>query len=144
VLKTLTDPAGTFLPGAETALQNQLQQDEINRLNAPKVFGPISWYDISDLFFLVAGVSGGVPNWGKLSGAEIKGFTRHGLNSAISHDGVGVSEKAMIDAVKNPLNISPQSNGTFLIEGRDATVILNSDGEVVTTWANTKNGWRIK
>jgi hypothetical protein len=33
----------------------------------------------------------------------INGYTRHGLNQAISRDGVGVSPSAILDAVKIPL-----------------------------------------
>jgi hypothetical protein len=44
----------------------------------------------------------------------IKGYTRHGLNQAISRDGVGVSPSAISDAVSNPANIVEQSGGRLM------------------------------
>jgi len=72
----------------------------------------------------------------------IQGFTRHGLNQLISNDEHGVNNKALLDAVQNPLQIFQQSGGRVGYEGVDATVILNSVGKVITTWANTHLGWR--
>jgi hypothetical protein len=49
----------------------------------------------------------------------------------------------MEDAVKN--STSPpeaQANGTFKYVGKDAVVVLNQEGKVVTTWARNSNGWR--
>jgi hypothetical protein len=40
----------------------------------------------------------------------------------------------MLDAVKNPLKVRPRSNGTIQYIGRDATVVLNPAGKVVTVW----------
>ncbi len=74
----------------------------------------------------------------------IKGFTKHGINSAISHDGVGVSSKAMLDAVKNPMKVVNQADGAVKYVGKNATVILNKAGEVITTWARNSAGTRIK
>ena len=77
----------------------------------------------------------------------ITGFTRHGINQAISNDGVGVSERAMLDAVANPTKVERLVDGfgreSVRYTGSDAVVVLNLEGEVVTTWALTKNGWRI-
>jgi hypothetical protein len=35
----------------------------------------------------------------------LTGYTKHGLNQAISRDGVGVSPAAILDAFKNPTSI---------------------------------------
>ena len=43
------------------------------------------------------------PRRGNAIGGKITGFTKHGINSAISHDGVGMASRAILDAVKNPL-----------------------------------------
>jgi hypothetical protein len=75
---------------------------------------------------------------------EITGMTRHGAERAEGRDGVGVSQEAMADAVANPIS-GPNyqsKNETYMYEGRDATVFLNEQGRVVTTWATTSNGWR--
>jgi RHS repeat-associated protein len=75
--------------------------------------------------------------------SEITGYTSHGLAQAIERDGVGVSVRAIGDAVRSPLSVFGRANGTFGLVGRDATVILNSSGEVVSTWANGAAGFRL-
>ncbi|RWR37449.1 hypothetical protein DK313_15270, partial [Mycobacterium tuberculosis] len=32
--------------------------------------------------------------------------------------------------------------GAYVYVGKDATVVLNKDGQVVTAWANSRAGWR--
>ncbi len=76
--------------------------------------------------------------------AEITGFTRHGLAQAISREGVGVNEQAMLDAVNAPVKVINQADGTTRFVGKDATVVLNGEGRVVTTWANGSAGTRIQ
>ncbi len=74
---------------------------------------------------------------------SITGFTQHGLEQALGRDGgVGVSDSAMADAVTNPVEVEEQTGGRTLYVGTNATVVLNSDGEVITTWANNSAGWR--
>jgi RHS repeat-associated protein len=80
----------------------------------------------------------------KAIGGKITGYTRHGLNQAISRDGVGVSPRAILDAVKNPLRSIPQSNGAMKYVGEKATVILNQAGKVISTWARSSAGTRIQ
>ena len=58
---------------------------------------------------------------------DITGFTRHGINQAISR---GVSPGAMHDAVVRPLQILPQANGTTQYIGRGAVAVLNPLGQV--------------
>jgi hypothetical protein len=74
----------------------------------------------------------------------IKGFTKHGLNQAISRDGVGVSTKAMLDAVKNPKSIVDQAERGVKYIGEHATVILNKAQKVISTWAHDISSWRIR
>jgi RHS repeat-associated protein len=76
--------------------------------------------------------------------AEITGFTRHGLAQAISREGVGVNEQAMLDAVNAPVSVETRANGTTRFVGKDATVVLNGEGRVVSTWANSGAGRRIQ
>jgi len=33
-------------------------------------------------------------------------------------------------------------NSTYVYRGRDAEVVLNEEGRVVTTWATSSRGWR--
>jgi RHS repeat-associated protein len=86
-----------------------------------------------------AAASGGA---GARQGGSIDGFTKHGLNQAISRDGVGVSNPAMLDAVKNPTQVVQQPGGRTMYVGKDATVVMNSQGKVITTWANGSAGQR--
>jgi RHS repeat-associated protein len=76
-------------------------------------------------------------------GGPITGFTKHGINQAISRDGVGVANHAILDAVKNPKQVVQQSGGRTMYVGRDATVITNAQGKVISTWANGSAGTRI-
>lgn len=63
--------------------------------------------------------------------ADIKGFTKHGVNQAINRN---VSPSEILDAVNNPVKIEPQSNGTTRYIGRNAVVVLNPIGQIVTVW----------
>ena len=65
----------------------------------------------------------------RLAGNLISRFTRHGLNQTISR---GVAPGDMLDAVSHPIQILPRPNGTVRYVGRNATVVLNPDGGVVT------------
>ena len=76
-------------------------------------------------------------------GVVITGYTFHGLHQAIGRDGVGVSPRAMLDAIRNPLSITKRSGGITQYKGRHAVVRMNAHGQVVTTWARGKAGFRI-
>lgn len=76
-------------------------------------------------------------------GGRITGYTRHGLNQAISNDGVGVAAAAILSAVRNPLQAVSQAKGAIMYSGEHATVVLNREGRVITTWATSRAGWRI-
>jgi hypothetical protein len=75
---------------------------------------------------------------------QITGRTVHGDQQALSRDGGhGVSDEAMNDAVQNPTKPpAPQPGGSYKFVGKNATVILNSAGKIVTTWARNSAGWR--
>jgi hypothetical protein len=70
------------------------------------------------------------PKRVRLAG-DITGFTKHGINQAISR---GISPASLHQAVVNPVQILPQANGTTQYVGRGAVVVLNPLGQVVTTW----------
>jgi len=99
---------------------------------ATVVFGPAELVGLGVRAAEGAGVAG-----------KITGFTKHGLNQAISRDGVGVSSRAILDAVKNPQSIVSQGKGVVKYIGEHATVILNDTGKVITTWAHDVSAWRI-
>jgi hypothetical protein len=76
--------------------------------------------------------------------AEITGLTRHAEERAAAREGTGVSDEAMADAVANPTT-APEYDAerrTYRYKGVDATVVLNEQGRVVTTWAESSRGWR--
>jgi hypothetical protein len=46
--------------------------------------------------------------------------------------------------VKNPTDpVEAQPGGRYKYVGKDAVVILNQNGKVITTWATNSAGWRI-
>ncbi len=79
-------------------------------------------------------------------GGSIHSATRsrgyHAVDRAIDRDGHGVAPQAILDAVRNPVHTITQASGRTRYVGRDATVVLEDDGTLVTTWATNRNGWR--
>jgi hypothetical protein len=78
---------------------------------------------------------------------EITGLTEHGEQQALGRDGGrGVSEEAMRDAVNNPVKpVEEQAHPdgpTYKYRGKDAVVVLNQNGVVVTTYAKSSAGLR--
>jgi RHS repeat-associated protein len=74
----------------------------------------------------------------------LTGYRKHGIDQAISRDGVGVTYAAILAAVKQPLKVVQQTQGRLHYVGENASVILNSAGEVITTWARNSTAWRIR
>ena len=77
---------------------------------------------------------------------EVTGRTAHGEQQLQGRDGHGVNDDAVDDAVANPTRppkyIPDKYGGVYRYVGRNATVNLNKDGQVVTAWANNSAGWR--
>jgi hypothetical protein len=83
-----------------------------------------------------------VPD-GTLVPSEISGSTVHGRDSVLNHDGHGVNDEALADAVANP--ISPpkwQRDGSIRYQGKDAVVVLTQGGRIITAFAKNHHGWR--
>jgi hypothetical protein len=73
----------------------------------------------------------------------IKGYTQHGLEQAIERDaGRGVSPSAILDAVRSPLSESVQDGGRTKFVGQNAVVVVNSEGQIVTTYPLNSAGLR--
>lgn len=72
----------------------------------------------------------------------ITGYSREGINRAIDRDSVGVSPRAILDAVRSPLQVERGRGGATIFRGRYATVIRNAAGRIITAWANNRGGWR--
>jgi|GEM_PF-3412183 len=84
----------------------------------------------------VTGTSGAVA-------AKITGYTKHGLNQAISRDGGrGVAAKAILSAVKEPAKIVEQTGAKTAYIGKDAKVVLNSEGKAITAIPRNNEGLR--
>ena len=70
---------------------------------------------------------------------KLTGHTYHGLNQAIGrNNGRGVNAKAMLQALKSPERIIPQADGAIKYVGEKATVILNSEGKIITTYGQSR------
>lgn len=69
---------------------------------------------------------------------RIAGYTKHGLEQAIGREGKGVAAKAILGAVKNPIKIIRQSGGRIKYIGKQATVIINRMGKIITTWGQPR------
>jgi hypothetical protein len=93
-----------------------------------------------------AGSGGSTPDAPFEAPKEITGRTQHGEQQIQSRDGHGVNDEAVNDAVANPTEppqyIPDKYGGTYQYIGQNATVNLNKDGQVVTSWANNSLGWR--
>ncbi|MGM9899391.1 MAG: hypothetical protein ACI32E_02275 [Bacilli bacterium] len=85
---------------------------------------------------------GSIASFGMLATNPMTGFTHHGLEQALFRDGHGVSRKAILNAVKHPLDVVNQGVKGIKYVGKLATVVLNSTGKVITTWVTTSAGWR--
>ncbi len=75
----------------------------------------------------------------------LTGYTKHGLNQAISRDGVGVSPAAILDAFKGPTSIVGQTGkygGAFQMTGQNAVIVVNPQGQIITTWGTSSAGLR--
>jgi RHS repeat-associated protein len=89
---------------------------------------------------IVHNCSGGV----RAVASRITGYTRHGLQRVIGRDGHGVHPRAIIDAVRNPLKaVTDVASRKSVYRGRDATVVLNEHGKVITAYAKGRRGWRF-
>jgi hypothetical protein len=103
---------------------------------------------------MFAGIAIGTDGIGELAvadagaPAEITGIVRgskepfHVIDRILGRDGHGVSNDAMMGAIKNTSKVARQANGTFRLIGKNAVVVVNKTGKIVTTWARNSNGWR--
>ena len=83
-----------------------------------------------------------VKKTNKVAG-KITGYTKHGLSQAIGRDGGrGVKASAILDAVRNPTKTVFQDGGKVKYIGKQAVVVLNSEGRVITTYAKSSKYWR--
>jgi len=75
---------------------------------------------------------------------KITSYSQHALEQIAGRDGgIGVNKSAMDDAWSRPLKIEyvPSKYGpTFRYTGKDAVIVVNQEGKVVTGWAKSSSG----
>ena len=75
----------------------------------------------------------------------ITGYTNHGIDQAIGRDNnIGVSPTSIIDTVTSPISTEPNPSGGTIYTGNTSVVILNPNGEVITTWPTGSQGVRCQ
>lgn len=85
----------------------------------------------------------GMNNLRKTIAGKITGYTCHGLAQAMGRDGGrGVKSSAILNTVRNPIKVILQAEGKIKYVGKQAVVILNKAGKVVTTYAKSSRYWR--
>ena len=94
---------------------------------------------------IVGAVIGGALGYMNYVPSQITGFTKHGINQIISRNGHGVADKALLETMKAPSKIVKQGifRSTYKYVGKNAVVILNKTGKVVTAWAKSRLGRRF-
>ena len=138
----------TAIPARHTVVPTTPQQPHASRVRAAtKHFGrdpsvrfqsntrydSDTQYDPSPGFCIAAESAAG----------KLAGFIKHSLNEAIDREGVGVSNEAILDAVKNQEQVVAQSVGLIKYIGKNATVLTNADGKVVSILARSSTDTRI-
>ncbi len=73
----------------------------------------------------------------------LTGISKHGVDQIISRDGVGVATRAILDAFKNPIAVMGQTGGRFILAGKDAVIVINAEGKLITAWARGSAGFRL-
>jgi filamentous hemagglutinin len=75
---------------------------------------------------------------------QITGYSNHALEQIAGRDGgIGVSQSALNNAWSNPQKIEyfPSKYGpTFRYTGKDAVIVVNTEGNVVTAWGKSAAG----
>jgi hypothetical protein len=77
---------------------------------------------------------------------NLVGYTKHGIDRALFRDNVGVSTESILDTWNNPIKVKfkvDNSGKSFKIYGKDSTIVINPQGEVVSCWAKRKEGHRL-
>ena len=145
--KTVATIYGSYIVGASV----------YDKIISPSSFGGMGKTDASGYQNYWNQVKQGVSveqrynlqRYGKIDGIPISnnpitGYTKHGLQSAMSHDGVGIHPSSILRTVKESKKIIPGSNHTVRYIGLDGVVNLNYDGKITTTWSRSKKNWRLK
>lgn len=125
--------------GGDTNLYGYVMQDPVNFIDSDGLSRNRIIANPAD--DVITRPGGGFNSGGGRVG-PITGYTRHGLNAAISRNGVGVSPMAILNTVRNPISMQVQPNGTTRYTGANSVVVLNPQGQIVTTWPTNSSGQR--
>ncbi len=91
----------------------------------------------------VAAISKAIAQPIKKVAGKISGYTKHGLAQVMGRDGGrGVKASSILDTVRNPVKITKQENGAIKYVGKQAVVVLNEAGKVITGYAKSSKYWR--
>ena len=130
------DPVNWIDPTGESFVVSSFPANWDGNLDEPGLYG-----DMDDLFLFAAIIAAALeptPVGEMCVAGRITGYTWHGLNQAISREGRGVAVKAILDAVRNPVKVVQQSGGVKKYIGKEATVVVNSIGRIITTWGKSR------
>ena len=104
------------------------------------------WLGVDALAFAVPFVPGtgvvraGAKAAGGLPLQRLTGYTDHGVSQVIGRDGGrGVHPAAIVDALRNPTKVRTQADGATKYVGARGTVVLNSEGRLITAWGQPRN-----
>lgn len=64
------------------------------------------------------------------------------IRARLNELGVPIEGETTAHPIGPPQFVPDQYGGRYEYVGKDATVSLNKDGQVVTAWANSRSGWR--
>jgi RHS repeat-associated protein len=78
------------------------------------------------------------------SPSRITSYSDEAIGRVILRDGHGVSPQAILNALRTQIvdPIWQPETATWLLKGKDASIVVNSAGRLVTAWATNSAGWR--
>ena len=123
-----------------TSLSNMMFCQDYSKL----MYSTLSWVAQQNAIDAIHNkASGSIPVVDIGSTGTITGYTKHGIDNAISKNGVGIKPSSILDTVNNPISRKYQySTDTYKYTGYQGVVVLNRYGQVVTTWSRGSQFWR--
>ncbi len=105
--------------------------------------GAVNGFMWGGIFAAVAAVANIIYTIRAAKAGKLLRYTKHGSIQALGRDGgKGVSEAAIRYTIKNPTKTTAQSQYRMKFESKQAVVVLNKFGQIITTWAKSRKYWR--
>jgi len=83
------------------------------------------------------------PTGLQLRVGEIKSISRHAIKQIMGREGNGVSNKAIMEAIRNGERVVNTSRGVVEITGKNSVLVVNSKtGNLITVWPTNSGGHR--